>query len=185
MRTSAMTTMLRTCGAALALSGCGGGAPSDGNTVTIGLLLPFTGTASATSGNFERAVLYAAGRINDGGGVQGRRLRVVSQDTHSDLARSRGSADALVAALNDGAAQRGFEQSNVHAGPAVADPLAAVDVVICETERPHANHVEVGPPAATLQKQPVAKGIGEGGGASFARAAAIDENVVRRQNFGG
>ena len=82
----------------LALSGCGGGAPSDGNAVTIGLLLPFTGTASATSGNFERAVLYAAGRINDGGGVQGRRLRVVSQDTHSDLARSRASADALVAA---------------------------------------------------------------------------------------
>lgn len=90
--------VVRACGAVLLLFGCGGTPPSGGDPVIIGLLLPFTGTASATSGNFERAVLYAADRVNAGGGVNGRPVRVVSEDTHSDLDRSRSSAAALIAA---------------------------------------------------------------------------------------
>jgi branched-chain amino acid transport system substrate-binding protein len=69
-----------------------------GDEIVVGLLLPFTGAASATASNFERAVLYAADRINAGGGVHGRRLRVVSQDTHSDVGRSRQAVDTLVQA---------------------------------------------------------------------------------------
>jgi len=76
----------------------GGGGGGGGDAITVGLLLPFTGADSATSSNFERAVLFAAGRVNAAGGLGGRRLRIVSQDTHSDLDRALSSTQALIAA---------------------------------------------------------------------------------------
>jgi ABC-type branched-subunit amino acid transport system substrate-binding protein len=79
-------------------SACGEGAAPPGDVVTVGLLLPFTGPTSATTRNFERAALYAAERVNAGGGIHGRRLRIVSRDTHDDVERSRQSADELIAA---------------------------------------------------------------------------------------
>ena len=79
-------------------SACGDAASSPGDAVTVGLLLPFTGPTSATTRNFERAALYAAERVNAGGGIHGRRLRIVSRDTHDDVERSRQSADELIAA---------------------------------------------------------------------------------------
>jgi ABC-type branched-subunit amino acid transport system substrate-binding protein len=79
-------------------SACGGESAPTGEVVTVGLLLPFTGPTSATTRNFERAALYAADRVNAGGGIHGRRLRIVSRDTHDDLERSRRSADELIAA---------------------------------------------------------------------------------------
>ena len=83
-------------------AGCGagsdGGGGGSGGTITVGLLLPFTGADSATSSNFERAVLFAADRVNDAGGLSGRRLRVLSQDTHSELERALRSTEALIAA---------------------------------------------------------------------------------------
>lgn len=82
-------------------AGCSGEDETDPNAITIGLLLPFTGSSSATASNFERSVIWAADRINDGGGVQGRRVRVVARDTHSELARSEQSAREL---LEEGAA---------------------------------------------------------------------------------
>lgn len=72
----------------------------DGNEeqsgIKVGLLLPFTGSSSATAANLERAAIYAADRINDSGGVRGQTLRVVSRDTHSSIARSRESAQELI-----------------------------------------------------------------------------------------
>src|SRR4051812_19278367 len=79
-------------------SACGGESAPSGEVVTVGLLLPFTGPTSATTRNFERSALYAADRVNAGGGIHGRRLRIVSRDTHDDLERSRRSADELIAA---------------------------------------------------------------------------------------
>ena len=70
-------------------SGCSDESPVKDGTITIGLLLPFTGSASGTAANLERAVIYAAGRVNDGGGIDGRSLRIVARDTHSSIARSR------------------------------------------------------------------------------------------------
>src|SRR5450755_3236672 len=92
--------MLATAAVAGALGACSStpGTPSD--AVTIGLLLPFTGSSSGTASNFERAVLYAADRVNAGGGVHGRPIRILSADTHSDLARAQSSVEGLV---NDGA----------------------------------------------------------------------------------
>jgi branched-chain amino acid transport system substrate-binding protein len=153
-----MKTMLCACGAVLALSGCGGGTPSDGNAISIGLLLPFTGTASATSGNFERAVLYAAGRINDGGGVQGRRVRVVSQDTHSDLARSRGSADALVAA--GAVVVIGPESAEV--AQEIAPTLAAANVALLSPLVGAADDNAVDCTHPWYRLAPAARSLGEG-----------------------
>ena len=93
--------LIFTLAAALPLgmsSACGGESAPSGEIVTVGLLLPFTGPTSATTRNFERAALYAAERVNAGGGIHGRRLRIVSRDTHDDLERSRRSADELIAA---------------------------------------------------------------------------------------
>lgn len=67
------------------------------DAVTIGLLLPFTGSSAATGSNFERAVLMAAERVNDAGGVQGKLIRIVARDTHSEIKRSLSSAKELIA----------------------------------------------------------------------------------------
>ena len=80
----------------LALVGCSSSSPDDTNSVTIGLLLPFTGADSATTSNFERAALYAAKRVNQGGGIGGKPLRIVSRDTHSSLAAGQRSAEWLI-----------------------------------------------------------------------------------------
>jgi neutral amino acid transport system substrate-binding protein len=63
----------------------------------VGLLLPFTGSASATASNFERAALFAADRVNAGGGIDGKPLRIISRDTHSDPERGVEAARELAA----------------------------------------------------------------------------------------
>lgn len=87
---------LLACTVGSTLSGCGSSAPEATDTVTIGLLLPFTGADSATTSNFERAALFAAARVNEAGGIGGKQLRIVSQDTHSELAASRRSVQRLI-----------------------------------------------------------------------------------------
>jgi len=87
------------CALALAACGCSStdeAPPRDG--IVVGLLLPFTGTTSATASNLERATLYAADRINEGGGIDGVRVRVISKDTHSDVERGLAAARELAAA---------------------------------------------------------------------------------------
>jgi ABC-type branched-subunit amino acid transport system substrate-binding protein len=81
----------------LLLFGCDKDA-DDENEIVIGVLLPFTGSSSATASNFERAVLFAKDQVNAAGGIGGKKLRVVSRDTHSELGRSKSSVDQLVAA---------------------------------------------------------------------------------------
>jgi ABC-type branched-subunit amino acid transport system substrate-binding protein len=89
-----------------ALLGCallalaGGCSPSDENDETgipVGLLLPFTGSESASASNLERAAIFAADRINDGGGINGERIRLVPRDTHSDPERGVEAARELAA----------------------------------------------------------------------------------------
>jgi ABC-type branched-subunit amino acid transport system substrate-binding protein len=76
---------------------CGSEAPSGGDdTVTVGLLLPFTGDESGTASNFERAALFARDQVNAGGGIKHHRLRLVSADTHSDASRAKESVQTLI-----------------------------------------------------------------------------------------
>ena len=79
-------------------AGCGAKDTVDPESLTVGLLLPFTGSDSATARNFERAALFARDQVNDGGGVNGHDLRILSADTHSDLEQAEDSALRLIAA---------------------------------------------------------------------------------------
>src|SRR5258708_6877947 len=92
----ARTVLLAAALTAASFAGCSSGAGDTRPVVSVGLLLPYTGSGSATAANFERAVLYAAERINHAGGVQGFRVRVVPRDSHSDISRSRQSVLDLV-----------------------------------------------------------------------------------------
>jgi len=77
------------------VSGCFAEDKAPEGGIAIGLLLPFTGSASATASNLERATLYAADRINNGGGINGQSVRIVSRDTHSEVRRGTAEAAAL------------------------------------------------------------------------------------------
>jgi ABC-type branched-subunit amino acid transport system substrate-binding protein len=91
------TDRSRTAACALLLAACGCSPADDTEQggIVVGLLLPFTGSASATASNLERATLYAADRINEGGGVDGTKVRVVSRDTHSEVTRGLAAAKEL------------------------------------------------------------------------------------------
>jgi branched-chain amino acid transport system substrate-binding protein len=67
--------------------------PAD--AIWVGALLPFTGSASATGSNIERALLQAAEEINAAGGVDGRPLWIDARDTHSDVDRGLAAAVEL------------------------------------------------------------------------------------------
>ena len=121
-----LRALLATLVLAIMGAGCADSAPDDSNTVAIGLLLPYTGSGSATAANFERAVLYAADRINAAGGIQGRRIRIVPRDTHSDIGRGRQAANELVA--EGAAAVLGAESAEIAAD--LAPTLADHDVVL-------------------------------------------------------
>jgi ABC-type branched-subunit amino acid transport system substrate-binding protein len=93
-----MSTRTILAAALVALAACAPSPRSDPDAVKVGLLLPYTGASSATSENFEHAVLFARDRINEGGGVKGRRVEIVAADTHSDPVRARDAVQQLIAA---------------------------------------------------------------------------------------
>jgi len=83
------------CALLLAACGCSSADETEKGGIVVGLLLPFTGSASATASNLERATLFAADRINAGGGIDGTKVRVVSRDTHSEVTRGLAAAREL------------------------------------------------------------------------------------------
>jgi ABC-type branched-subunit amino acid transport system substrate-binding protein len=82
---------------ALALAGCDAGA-APGDDLRIGVLLSYSGAGAANSTNSERALQLAIDSANAAGGVQGRALRLVSRDTHSDPSAVTGPAAELMSA---------------------------------------------------------------------------------------
>jgi branched-chain amino acid transport system substrate-binding protein len=156
-----------------ALWGCSEPAAPAGNEVTIGLLLPFTGGTSATATNFERAVLFAADRINAGGGVHGRKIRIVSADTHSNIERSLASATKLVA---EGAVVViGPESAEI--ATAVAPVLAAHSVALLSPLVGAANDRTVDCTHPWFRLAPSARAMGEAL-AKFAIAKGLTSTAV-------
>ena len=75
--------------------GCAAESSNEEDAVVVAALLPFTGDLSAYGTNYERALLLAADRINEAGGIGGKPLRLVSADTHSDPKKAVEALDAL------------------------------------------------------------------------------------------
>ncbi len=125
-RASLIRSLATLGGCLLLLAGCGSSTPDQTESVTVGLLLPFTGADSATSSNFERAALFAAKRVNEAGGIGGKPLRIVSQDTHSELERGERSAQWLI----DAGAQVVVGPESAAIAPALYPTLTAHGVVL-------------------------------------------------------
>jgi len=68
----------------------------DASGIPVGALLPFTGELSAYGAEYERALILATERVNQAGGIRGRKVRLVGRDTHSDVERGLESAQALL-----------------------------------------------------------------------------------------
>jgi neutral amino acid transport system substrate-binding protein len=82
---------------AMALTACSSsGGTGSGNAIAVGALLPFTGALAASGANLERALLMAAEPVNQAGGIEGRPIRIISRDTHSDTTRGLAAAQELV-----------------------------------------------------------------------------------------
>jgi neutral amino acid transport system substrate-binding protein len=73
---------------------------SEGASIAIGALLPFTGRESANGNNIEQAMLLAAEDINRAGGVGGFQIRIVSADSNSGGERGLQNLRSLLADLN-------------------------------------------------------------------------------------
>ena len=83
-------------------------------TLNVGLLLPFTGEVGAMGINLEEAAMMVSDRVNANGGVTGKKLRLVVEDTHSDVSRALESLDRILA--EDVVAVIGPESSDVAMG---------------------------------------------------------------------
>jgi ABC-type branched-subunit amino acid transport system substrate-binding protein len=70
-----------------------GSPESSGEPVRLGVLLPFTGGTGGPEHSFERAVLFAGSKVEEG---QGRPLEVIFADTHSTIERGLAAADWLL-----------------------------------------------------------------------------------------
>jgi ABC-type branched-subunit amino acid transport system substrate-binding protein len=93
-RARSSVARLAPLGASLWLGACADSKPSD--SVKLGVLLPYTGEASALSANLEKASLLAAGAMNRVGGVGDVPVQVIFGNTFSDPERAVQEARALV-----------------------------------------------------------------------------------------
>lgn len=88
---------------ALSASACGESEPAEeGDAIAVGALLPFTGKEAAIGRNLEQALLLAVADVNAAGGVNGRRLRLITRDSNSGS--ERGFQELLELLYNDGVA---------------------------------------------------------------------------------
>lgn len=127
---------LRTATAALAaglavttLASCsGGGAPEDDGDgpITIGLAVPTTGGSAILGEPMAHGVQMAIDAVNDAGGIDGRQLEVVQEDTGADDASALNAFNRIVS--NDPAAIIGFPVSTQ--GLAVATQVERTGVPV-------------------------------------------------------
>lgn len=70
-------------GTAVTVAGCNSLSGSGSDTITIGLLQPFTGEVSWVGDSSEKAVNIAIEEINEAGGVNGAELELVTEDSEA------------------------------------------------------------------------------------------------------
>lgn len=81
----------------LAACSSGGGSSSDSDTIKIGAVLPMTGGSAVFGEKFEQAYTMAIEEINEAGGVQGKKLELVIEDSKEEPQTGKTATEKLVA----------------------------------------------------------------------------------------
>ncbi|MBO8172955.1 MAG: ABC transporter substrate-binding protein [Bacillaceae bacterium] len=69
---------------------------SDGDTVTIGAVLPMTGPAATFGKKFEQAYTIAIEKVNEEGGINGKTLRIIIEDSQEKANIGMTAAEKLI-----------------------------------------------------------------------------------------
>lgn len=85
--------------AALAAGGLARPAIAESTPIRFGWLAALTGANSAPGIGYNRGVMWAADKINDAGGVNGRKIEVITRDTQSDPTKAVNAATDMAARL--------------------------------------------------------------------------------------
>ena len=83
----------------LAASGLARPAIAQNEPIRIGWLAALTGPSSAPGVGFNRGVLYAADAINAAGGVNGRKIEIVTRDTQGDPTKAVNATQEMISRL--------------------------------------------------------------------------------------
>jgi len=79
------------------LAGCGSsGSGSSGDTITLGMVVPLTGSSAAIGPYMQNGAQLAINEINDAGGVLGKKLQLEVQDGACDSKSASTAANKLV-----------------------------------------------------------------------------------------
>lgn len=113
-------------GALATAGGLSGEARAEAETIRIGWLVTLTGPLSSPGAGFDRGVQWAASEINAKGGVNGRKLEIITRDTQGDPTK----------AVN--ATQEVISRHKVHAiwGPTNSGELLATTPIMARAKVP-------------------------------------------------
>ncbi len=103
-----LTSVLRVGAVAIAascavmLAGCSGGVAggqsgASGDTLKFGLLAPFSGSESAFGTNMKNGATLAVDEINNAGGINGKKIELITEDEACDATTAVAGANKLVA----------------------------------------------------------------------------------------
>lgn len=84
---------------AMAASGLAGPAIAANTPIRFGWMATLTGPLSAPGIGYNRGVLWAANKINAAGGVNGRKIEVITRDTQGDPTKAVNAATELASRL--------------------------------------------------------------------------------------
>jgi hypothetical protein len=104
--------------ASLTLAACGSddGGSSSGGTIKVGIAVPLTGPAATVGGSVALGAKLAVSQINEAGGINGKKLKVVSADTTADLTQTAQEVRRLLTQ----------EKVDILVGPTTSDQVNAV-----------------------------------------------------------
>jgi branched-chain amino acid transport system substrate-binding protein len=100
---------------------------ADSSPIKIGWLAAMTGPSSAPTQGINRGVVYAAESINAAGGVNGRKIEIVTRDTQGDPSKAVNAAQALI----------GREKVNAIWGPVNSGEALATSPIMARYKIPN------------------------------------------------
>src|SRR4051794_28811317 len=100
MRNRSRNIVIAIAAAVAVLSAIGGyvftRSGDDGSPFNVGAVLPLTGSAAVWGKNSQQGMNLALKEINDGGGVKGRKLAILYEDSQSDPKTATSALQKLI-----------------------------------------------------------------------------------------